>query len=390
MEYREEVVRYSRSVLECFEHDTRLREEELWIDFTSIFRSETISVLTASQKSKWISLLRSRGDFVRKKRGISRNKALVECLESTEFTRLDQIECSSGSGLSPHRQTKVHLAPSGQPRPDLDYFATAENGLSKKANFDVLHPSGTQHTQSRHNMFPKSTSHGKNAELGHSKMTPPHFPRTAYLMEKTFRTPDNDKRGSHAIGSLMKAYARRRGYSGRWDKDIDSAIEVFDTLADTYALTDSDKERAIPIMLRDDALSFYSTTFRNKNASYVEIVNRLREWFTSEEQRNGLLRVWQRASLSKAMRNKPNKSKIEVFRQLSHHLSRIQNQLDKQYHKDSFLKDQLVMAADLPHLERSLRERVPKTAHETMHRIAASLSGEPKSAGANFVALRHA
>lgn len=143
-------------------------------------------------------------------------------------------------------------------------------------------------------------------------------------------------------------------------------------------------------MLRDDVLSYYSTNFRNTNSSYDTIAKNLREWFTSEEQRNRLLRIWQRASLSESMRLEPEKSEseVEVFHDISHNLSRIQHQLDEHYHKDSFLRDQLVMAAQLPHLERALRERVPKTAHEAMHRIAASLSNDPRSARANW-SLQH-
>lgn len=125
IEYREEVASYSRSMLECFEQDSRLMDEEPRIDFTSTFRKETIRVLTASQKSKWIALLRSRGVFVRKERGISRNKALVDCLEANSFPQLEHEKGDSVS-LAPAQELAVRTNPSAvQPGNDLTSFPSA-------------------------------------------------------------------------------------------------------------------------------------------------------------------------------------------------------------------------------------------------------------------------
>ena len=86
----------------------------------------------------------------------------------------------------------------------------------------------------------------------------------------------------------------------------------------------------------------------------------------------------------KSMQEAPEKSEIEVFRELSEELTRIQHQLHSDYHGDRFLRDQLLVAADIPHLRRSLIDKMPRTAPEAMQRIATLLSSEPLSAGANF------
>ena len=77
-------------------------------------------------------------------------------------------------------------------------------------------------------------------------------------------------------------------------------------------------------------------------------------------------------------------SEVEVFGKLSDELTKIQHQLHSDYRKDRFLRDQLLVAADIPHVRRSLVDKIPLTAQEAMQRIAALLSSEPSSAGAHL------
>lgn len=84
-DYSEEVNAYATAMINCFESDAIVRGEELWFDFTSNFRTASIRALSGTQKSRWVNFLRSRGVFVRKKRGYSRNRALLECLKAKDF-----------------------------------------------------------------------------------------------------------------------------------------------------------------------------------------------------------------------------------------------------------------------------------------------------------------
>lgn len=395
--YEEDVRNYSTEMWECLMANKALREEELWIDFTCTFRKASIKAMSSTQQVKWVDFLRSRGVKVRKQRGLSRANALTECLTADTFPRLEpEISCTPVRNVDRRDVTEVHendpdeQSRKGSAMRDLrqrrQSYSTKEFG-SEKAHDIAGIITGNEDDRGAEEQY-------RFRRMGVLDSKPStHSPTASKVIQDQKRHDGtairlhSSGRGSGAIMSLMKAYGGRKLYGGQWEEDLDGSLEVFETLAATCCLTDDEKARAIPVMLRDDALSYYSTTFRNSEASYGEIVNSLRKWFTSEEQRNRLLRIWQKASLSEAMRRQPMKSEVEVFRELSHRLSRIQNQLDVQYHRDSFLRDQLVMAADIPHLERSLRERVPKTAHEAMHRIAASLSNEPRSAGANWTAV---
>jgi hypothetical protein len=58
-----------------------------------------------------------------------------------------------------------------------------------------------------------------------------------------------------------------------------------------------------------------------------------------------------------------------------------QRQLHIDYQKDRFVRDHLVKSADIPDIERSLREKVASAAQEAQRRIASVLSNIPGSAG---------
>jgi hypothetical protein len=125
-------------------------------------------------------------------------------------------------------------------------------------------------------------------------------------------------------------------------------------------------------MLEGPALAYYATHLTDAD-SYEKLIDGLMTWYTSEEQRSRLLREWQSTRLFEWMKSSPEKSEIAVFRDLAAHLPKIQRQLSQEYQKDVFLKDQLMTAADLPSVTRTLREKPPKTAQEAQQRIAALL-----------------
>lgn len=140
--------------------------------------------------------------------------------------------------------------------------------------------------------------------------------------------------------------------------------------------------KGFPIMLTGAAFAHYSRQFAKKGMTYKQLVDAFRSWYTSEEQKKRLLNVWQTPSLTRELQAAPEKSELEVFQKLSEQLVKIQNQLHSDYHHDRFLRDQLIRAADISHLQHSLNDKVPKTPQEAMHRIANRLSSEP-SAGEN-------
>lgn len=63
----------------------------------------------------------------------------------------------------------------------------------------------------------------------------------------------------------------------------------------------------------------------------------------------------------------------------------LQNQLDPSYHTDQFLRDILLTAVDIPHIQASLRDRLPRASQQAIIRMAIKLSESNKSAESSMV-----
>ncbi len=185
---------------------------------------------------------------------------------------------------------------------------------------------------------------------------------------------------SQAASGLIRAYSHRPLFAGEWNDNITEAVLLYDTLCDMCNVDEEEKLKCVPVMLKDSALNYYNANLK-KCTSYSECIEKLRAWYTSDEQRNRLLNERQNMRLSTHMRLHPEKSHVEVFRDISSKLSSIQRQLHPYYHLDRFLRDELIRSADNSQIALTLKERIPKSANEANQRIAALLSSEAGSAG---------
>jgi hypothetical protein len=85
----------------------------------------------------------------------------------------------------------------------------------------------------------------------------------------------------------------------------------------------------------------------------------------------------------------PEKTEIEECRDLAAYLSKEQRQLNREYNKDIFLRDRLVIAADHPVSTRTLKDKPHGAAHEAQQCIASLLEDSPGSAGAHLVSEKN-
>ncbi len=74
------------------------------------------------------------------------------------------------------------------------------------------------------------------------------------------RADDARQPRSTGVAGLMKSYHGRKQFSGAFDEDLNSALELYDIMTHMCHLSDSEKAEAMPVMLKDDALNFYMTT----------------------------------------------------------------------------------------------------------------------------------
>lgn len=61
----------------------------------------------------------------------------------------------------------------------------------------------------------------------------------------------------------------------------------------------------------------------------------------------------------------------------------LQKQLDTAYHTDSFIRDHLLTAVDLPNIQTPLRDRMSRTSQQVVNIIANQLCDRKNSAGSS-------
>ena len=336
--YSQNVNDYGRHILNHFMNIQDMKGKELWIEFTCSFREKSIVAISSTLTLDWARFLRRRGVQVTMKRGTKRTKALLECLQAEEFTPFngdaDPINENSATAIQP---------PTHPPAQEK-----SNSCAPQLTRADDIHNA---------NIRPPETNSSNSSGSIASRRAP--------------------------LEALMKAYSHQKKYSGSFVEDFESSIEQYNTYCQLFELNEEEKAKGFPIMLTGAAFAHYSRQFAKKKMTYAQLSDAFRSWYTSEEQKKRLLNIWQTPSLTRELQSAPDKSELEVFQKLSEQLVKVQNQLHSDYHQDRFLRDQLIRAADIPHLQHSLNDKVPETAQEAMHRIANRLSAEPKSAGAN-------
>ena len=370
-EYILDCEKYASETLDTFIKYTTFSGRVLWEEYTRTFRPETIYAISSNLVIRWTNYLRDGGVRLEYRRGFSRRKALAATLSAENFPDgsqeplvEDQQEEQQEEEIVDLSAQELHTTPvqednNKQPQPPPTKptpfsFPLEQKKEPVKTRLDVP----TQHFLQQND----------RDDVVYNR-----------LHDKTERSYSKSR-----IDSINKAFLSRDKYSGAFTENFDGHVEEYETLCRVFELTNDEMARAFPIMLKGAAFTHYSHHYARKKLNYRELVEEFRIWYTSEEQKYRLLQVWQRPSLEKAMANDPDKSQMEVFRHVSDELIKTQLQLHEDYRKDRFLRDQLLIAADIPRLRRSLIERIPSTAQEAMQRIATLLSSEPKSAGAFF------
>jgi hypothetical protein len=340
-EYAAKLKSYSSERIESIVRDSSLRSEDLWIDFTTVFSEAAFSRLTSVSCHDWRKLLTSRGVYVRRSRGLRIADALLECAMQTEF-----VPCAdSAIATEAAYERSVHPQSPGSHPTGADADVQEQEEISGAAQESI-----SKNPQPSTATYNGASTGGYNSSLG--------------------------------LSGLSKVCQGRAKFSGGLYEDLEGIIQVYEAFSRTCKLTEEELALGVPMILDGDAMALYSSKL--SRLSFKDIVQALRDEFTSEEQRNRLLRIWQKASLRDAMRNEPERSEVEVFKSMCRLLSTTQRQLHESYHNDRFLKDQIVISVDIPEIERSLREKAAHSSHEVIQRVAALLSNEPRSAGAHF------
>lgn len=356
--YREKITTYTMKWIDRYQELDSLTNDHIWGDFLEDFSETTIRNLDG----KYLSLLRNcltkNGVFVDSGRGIHRDKALIKCLNAETCPYAKGTESSRVQ----EEQSGMDDSPTGDKSGTTKHSDRSKNGGKEN---------GTEHEEGSE--FQNKEIEHKNGEEKSEK------PRNEDFQNGSSSSKSSIMKG---LENLSKAMQGRPKFSGKYDEDLLEVLEVYEITCSTYDVTEEQMFKGISIILCGDAISYFGAHLRHCT-SYSEVVEGLKAWFTSEEQRARLLREWQNTRLSSWLQKHSDKSQTAVFRDLCARLSRIQRQLHMDYRPDRFLKDQIVLSADLPSVSRALKEKPPITSHEATQRIAALLSDETISASCN-------
>lgn len=118
-------------------------------------------------------------------------------------------------------------------------------------------------------------------------------------------------------------------------------------------LIEQEKANAFPVMLKEEALSYYKRVYSIKD-TIDGICQKLVDFYTSEEQRNRVLLRWQTLKHFKAMREDPHKSEAEVLRAFDFNIFNLQDQLFANNQHDSLLRDYLLIACNIDQIQQSI------------------------------------
>ena len=354
-----DVTEYAAEMLEAYK-DSYWEGEGMWIEFTTTFRASSIAGIPSRLQMKWIDFLISRGVHVSRARGYPKTQSLIDCLQQEEFV-------PTTTPITQRETTSQHRAEEGNGNV-VEY-----NDNSQADNNQ--HQIGTSSRQQMQRPFARPT----DARLPNESISHQVVPGVDSVV---YTSVEQRPAG---LSGLMRAYTGREKFSGAFDEDLNSALELYETMSRMCYLTEEQKAKGFPVMLRDDALNYYLTT-HNPEDTFAVTVDRFRNNYMTPEQKNRVLISWQTMRLSAQMRENPDSSELQVFRSMVTKLSKLQRQLEKEYRGDVFLRDQIIIASDLPAAQQSMRERVPKSSADATNRISTFLSNEAKSAG-SFVTI---
>lgn len=381
---------YSSEMFTAFSK-TSMRGEHLWTDFISSFRPHTIRSWTKPMLHEWRDLLIRRGIYVQTVRTRSPYEAIIDVLYWPHYANpkdmmdegKNQHEEDANDAIEPDSAKK------GQPQEE-DKRAGAEAISERNYEAGLLQKLDQENKSSNHPTRGYTGHKGEPSEGSDSsddsdnelkKKNTNHVNRRSEGVHETGsdEDPHYEKRGL-GLSGMVRAFTGQTKFTGRYEEDLDGILETFETYATMCDLTDSEKRKSIPIMLSGNALSLF-----NKEAkaceTFDEAATLLGSWYNSSEKQTRLLRDWQGMRLTSDMEKDPSASEITVYRTFVAKLMSTQQQLEAVYHGDRHLRDQLIASIDIPKVQDTLKDRVPRTAHQLVNRVANRLSDKPRSAG---------
>lgn len=383
---------YGFEMLEAYKETCMIGQAQ-WLDFITAFGPHSVRSWTRPMLAKWADFLTKRDIFVASGRKMSRAEAIIELLYREEHISATKTDRTS------HQKAQVAI------------IKEQKNGSQQDAGGQKTNkPLIMDFTQNGASMEKETRPHGRklmstpggggpgdddDSDPEDSRSSDSWPERTRDVEEqmggekRAFNEREDGKENTHqgkpGLGrnGLMKAYIGKEVFKGVWEEDLDNCIKVYETLSRMCKVDKEEMLQSLPIMLSGDALNYFSSEVSGCE-SYDDAMDQLQKWYNSDEKRARILTVWQQMTLSEEMSRNPGESEVVVFRKFVSRLMSLQKELRPNYHSDDILRDRLLTALNIPSIQVTLRDRIPRTSQQAVNRVANQLSDKPRSAGSSL------
>lgn len=191
---------------------------------------------------------------------------------------------------------------------------------------------------------------------------------------KVFETEGARSRG---VRDILKDFNQVERYGWSFEDDLETKIDADESMGCVYDLSNQDLALAIPGILKEDGLTIYNS-MQMLRSTNIELVQHIRTEFIAGKHQMRIRKLWTEINLSRALREDLDKSEVEVYKNVSAKLNRIQKKWNESYRHSDIFRYRLVDSADLPHVETYLTDPNSETPPEATSRIASLLFHEQK------------
>ena len=386
--HKTQLKEYTQTIFAAYQK-SKMRGEVLWQDFITAFRPHTIRNWPRATVIERKDLLTQRGIFIDPDRKQPPAEAIIELLY-----RIDHMGIKTDKEKPTNKQYQVEEEQVKGEAENDERKSNRNDKLKLNSNKEVYQNEEYQSVDNTTKLDFKEKEDPDDEEGDNDSSSDKEEKEQNKSSEERPEADNNIKRptdthteSSHGnsdgqrgrgVTTIIKAYQGQPTFSGVYDEDLETVVELYSETAENCDATPEEKRKAMFIMLKGNARSLFAKKGKLCK-TFEDGIELLRTWFNSSDKESRILAEWHSLSLTTAIREKPEESEVTIFRSFVDKLMSLQYQLHEDYHTDRYLRDRLMTAVDIPSINESLKDRVPRNAQQLVNRVANRLSGRKNS-----------
>ena len=146
--------------------------------------------------------------------------------------------------------------------------------------------------------------------------------------------------------ALARLCSAEDKYSGEDDDDFETKLKVFASNCQIAGMNDTmEMAKVFQFMLKGRALRFYLDDCQWQNCDAETVERRIRQRFYTEERLHAFIREWDRLSLASRIKENPNKTVSQNFKEMVARMEKIQPFLTDRHSGDAAFREKLFNAS---------------------------------------------